>query len=117
MAESPTYTRLLLGDEAVEYRSVPGRATSPDRRRIDLSSWVDVQVTFYRLRPGRNGIDQYLLGAYVVAEGNPLIWPVPDEAAMEDVLVVIETLVRYGDKAGQGQPPSYVSIMDFWRTN
>lgn len=107
---NPTHSVLQVpADETFEYRSVPGRATSPNRRRIDLSASDPFGVAFYRLRPlSGGGVDRYDLGLYIVGEAIPLIWPVPEEASMEDILVVVSSLTG---------KPIRVQLMDFWRTN
>lgn len=105
----PFVETVLKPGEPFEYRSVPGRATSPDRRRVDISCLADVSVSFYRLRGnGSGGIERTWLGRYIVGEGHPFIWPVPPEAQMEDILVVVENLTDY---------PGTLFVMDYWRTN
>lgn len=111
MAESPTHTELIVpADGAAEYRSVPGRATSPNRRRIDMSCEWPFGVHFYRLRPvSGGGVDRYDLGIYLVADGTPFMYPVPEEASMEDLLLVVTNLADSRDIR--------VQVMDLWRSN
>lgn len=91
--ETPTYTLfddVTPDDDAIDYRSVPGRGGGNDRRRIDVSSGAQLRVTFYRILVQRDGNDMTMLGRFVLMRGVPLVWPVPYEASADDILVVIE---------------------------
>jgi hypothetical protein len=114
-AESPVYSKYMSvppadgAATAIEFVSRPGRATSPTKRRIDVSSSAELTIEFFRLRPGHGGrIERTLLGHYVMVGGVPLLWPVPDEASFDDVLVII---------VNDDEVAADVHVSDFWRSN
>jgi hypothetical protein len=105
-----------IGVDEVEhlYRSVVGRAASADRR-LDVSVSSPCTVLFFRLREGRGGMEQTPVGAFVLDEGVPLIWPVPEHSRIEDVLVRV---MRLDDELGpEERNPVRVFIGDHWATS
>ena len=110
---TPPQTTLWVNvpvEEAIDYRSVPGRAASPTRR-IDISSGFDLTVSFWRLRPAPSGgIERECMGVFVLDGGVPLIWPVPESARFEDVLV---TMLPFDGEPAHGP----IHIGDHWHTS
>ncbi len=107
---SPTSVTFEVGrEESVQHRSVPAIGMSA-ARRIDVSSWQDIMVDFYRLRNVQGKMERTSLGRYCIASGVQLIWPVPEQALMDDVLLDM-TLV--GEEGG---PTCLVHVADHWRT-
>lgn len=119
LRESPPYTVLVFAGpepEPREYRSVVGRGVST-ARRIDVSSLFDLQVAFFRLKHEREGIMQVPLGHFALDGGVPLVWPVPDSAQHDDILLRIGV---YVPKDEFGMPltesSALVHIGDHWST-
>jgi len=115
ITETPPYTSEVIRNDGrqVEYRSVPGKATSLTRR-IDISCALDLTVAFWRLREERAGIKRTLEGVFIIDGGIPLLWPVPADALYEDVLVIITPFEAEDE---EHKVVTFVHIMDHWHTS